>query len=131
MAGGWNGGTGPGGAGAERGYDQMTLLWVLNLADGRHNLLDMAERAGQPFAAIRAAVDAAITAGLLVPATDSDTDGIPGTDAECAALHSREALAGPPTPAAHRPGDIAARDDRDTMVGRSAAVPTPEAGLPQ
>ena len=31
-------------------YDQMALLWVLNLADGRHSLLDMAERAGVPFA---------------------------------------------------------------------------------
>ncbi len=60
------GGAGPGGT--ERGYDQMTLLWVLNLADGRHTLLDMAERAGQPFAAVRAAADAAIAAGLLVPA---------------------------------------------------------------
>jgi aminopeptidase-like protein len=46
----------------------MTLLWVLNLADGRHTLLDMAERAGQPFAAVRAAADAAVAAGLLVPA---------------------------------------------------------------
>ena len=60
------GGTGPGGT--ERGFDQMTLLWVLNLADGRHTLLDMAERAGQPFAAVRAAADAATAAGLLVPA---------------------------------------------------------------
>lgn len=60
------GGAGPGGA--ERGFDQMTLLWVLNLADGRHTLLDMAERAGQPFAAVRAAADAAIAAGLLVAA---------------------------------------------------------------
>lgn len=27
----------------------MALLWVLNLADGRHTLLDIAERAGLPF----------------------------------------------------------------------------------
>jgi len=60
------GGTGPGGT--VRGFDQMTLLWVLNLADGRHTLFDMAERAGQPFATVRAAADAAIAAGLLVPA---------------------------------------------------------------
>ncbi len=64
------GGTGPGGT--ERGFDQMTLLWVLNLADGRHTLLDMAERAGQPFAAVRAAADAAAAAGLLVPADAPD-----------------------------------------------------------
>ena len=36
----------------------MALLWVLNLSDGRHSLLDVAERAGLPFAAVRAAADA-------------------------------------------------------------------------
>ena len=30
----------------EASYDQMALLWVLNLADGQHSLLDIAERAG-------------------------------------------------------------------------------------
>jgi aminopeptidase-like protein len=50
------------------GYDQMTLLWVLNLADGRHTLLDMAERSGCPFADIRAAADALLEKGLLAPA---------------------------------------------------------------
>ncbi|HYI83231.1 MAG TPA: DUF4910 domain-containing protein [Acetobacteraceae bacterium] len=64
------GGIGPGGS--ARGFGQMTLLWVLNLADGRHTLLDMAERAGQPFAAVRAAADAAMAVGLLVPAAAPD-----------------------------------------------------------
>jgi aminopeptidase-like protein len=49
-------------------YDQMALLWVLNLADSRHSLLDTAERAGLPFAAIRAAADALLAADLLEPA---------------------------------------------------------------
>jgi len=49
------------------GYDQMALLWVLNLADGRHSLLDMAERAGVPFATIRAAADALVAVDLLEP----------------------------------------------------------------
>ena len=31
------------------GYHQMALLWVLNLADGEHSLLNTAERAGLPF----------------------------------------------------------------------------------
>jgi aminopeptidase-like protein len=48
------------------GYDWMSLLWVLNLADGRHSLLDMAERSGKPFDAIAAAATAAAAAGLLV-----------------------------------------------------------------
>ena len=50
-------------------YDQIALLWVLNLADGRHSLLDTAERAGVPFAAIRAAADALLATNLLEPAT--------------------------------------------------------------
>jgi aminopeptidase-like protein len=49
-------------------YDQMALLWVLNLADSRHSLLDTAERAGLPFAPIRAAADALLAADLLEPA---------------------------------------------------------------
>jgi aminopeptidase-like protein len=44
---------------------QLALLWVLNLADGHHSLLEMAERAGLPFPAIRAAADALIAAELL------------------------------------------------------------------
>ena len=55
--------------GGQRGasYNQMALLWVLNLADGRHSLLDMAERAGVPFATIQAAADALLAAELLEP----------------------------------------------------------------
>jgi len=49
-------------------YDQMALLWVLNLADGRHSLLDMVERAGVPFATLRAAADALLAVDLLEPA---------------------------------------------------------------
>jgi aminopeptidase-like protein len=47
------------------GFDQMTLLWVLNLADGRHSLFDMAERSGLPFASIEAAAGALREKGLL------------------------------------------------------------------
>ena len=36
----------------------MALLWVLNLSDGRHSLLDIAERSGLGFAAIADAADA-------------------------------------------------------------------------
>ena len=41
-----------GGAG-ERRDREMSLLWVLNLADGSHSLLDMAERSSMPFERIR------------------------------------------------------------------------------
>jgi aminopeptidase-like protein len=47
------------------GYRQMALLWALNLADGKHTLLDITERARLPFAEIRAAADALVAAGLL------------------------------------------------------------------
>lgn len=51
----------------EENYDQKTLLWILNLADGQHSLLDIAERADLPFSDIRAAANALLTAGLLDP----------------------------------------------------------------
>jgi aminopeptidase-like protein len=44
---------------------QLALLWVLNLSDGEHSLLDIAERAAMPFATIRHAADLLITAALL------------------------------------------------------------------
>jgi aminopeptidase-like protein len=47
------------------GNEQLALLWVLNLADGQHSLLDMAERAGLPFSSIRTAADALVNADLL------------------------------------------------------------------
>jgi aminopeptidase-like protein len=47
------------------GVTQMALLWVLNLADGHHSLLDMAERADMPYADIRAAAELALTADLI------------------------------------------------------------------
>ena len=30
----------------------MAMLWVLNLSDGDHSLLDIAERSGLPFDAV-------------------------------------------------------------------------------
>ena len=43
----------------------MALLWILNLADGRHSLLDIAERANLPFAVIAEAARLLWKAGLL------------------------------------------------------------------
>lgn len=45
--------------------DQLAMLWVLNQSDGRHSLLDVAERSGLPFPKIRAAADALRQGGLL------------------------------------------------------------------
>jgi aminopeptidase-like protein len=44
---------------------EMGFLWVLNLSDGEHSLLDIAERSGLPFAAIRQAATALYDAELL------------------------------------------------------------------
>ncbi|CAL78555.1 conserved hypothetical protein with an aminopeptidase-like domain (COG4310) [Bradyrhizobium sp. ORS 278] len=49
------------------GATQMDLLWVLNLADGKHSLLDMAIRADVPFARIEAAARLALDASLIRP----------------------------------------------------------------
>ncbi|WP_113705299.1 DUF4910 domain-containing protein [Nonomuraea lactucae] len=44
---------------------QMAMLWVLNLSDGDHSLLDIAERSGLPFAVVESAAEALRTAGLV------------------------------------------------------------------
>lgn len=49
----------------EGALQEMALLWVLNLADGHHTLLDMAERADTPFEAICAAARALRDCGLV------------------------------------------------------------------
>lgn len=51
------------------GANQMDLLWFLNLADGKHSLLDMAIRADAPFARLEAAVRLALEADLVREAT--------------------------------------------------------------
>jgi aminopeptidase-like protein len=53
---------------------EMALLWVLNFSDGRHTLLDIAERAGLPFSTIRGAADVLRDAELLRPRDESETD---------------------------------------------------------
>jgi aminopeptidase-like protein len=44
------------GGGALPGVE-LALLWVLCLADGKHSLLEVAERSGLPFPAVRSAAD--------------------------------------------------------------------------
>jgi aminopeptidase-like protein len=44
---------------------EMAMLWTLNLSDGRHSLLEIAERAGLDFQIIRHAADELREAGLL------------------------------------------------------------------
>jgi aminopeptidase-like protein len=49
---------------SEEGF-QRAVLWVLNLADGEHSLLDVAERADLPFSVVAEAADALVEAELL------------------------------------------------------------------
>ncbi len=65
---------------------EMALLWVLNFSDGRHTLLDIANRSGLPFSTIRAASEALIGAGLLGP--------VDGTES----ASKRQAAPAPPLP---------------------------------
>lgn len=47
---------------------QMALLWVLNLSDGSHTLLDIAERSGLPFETLHRAAELLRAHELLEPA---------------------------------------------------------------
>ena len=47
----------------------LTLLWVLNLSDGHHSLLDIAERADLPFATVSDAAKLLANTGLLASAS--------------------------------------------------------------
>ena len=46
---------------------EMAMLWVLNLSDGENSLLDIAERSGVAFGAIRQAATSLAQHGLLAP----------------------------------------------------------------
>jgi aminopeptidase-like protein len=48
-----------------QGGQQLAMLWVLNLADGRHTLLDMAERTGIDFRLLKRIADTLCESGLL------------------------------------------------------------------
>ena len=49
-------------------------LWVLNLSDGEHSLLDIAERSNLPFSVINGAAQSLLQAGLLAPLDEVAND---------------------------------------------------------
>lgn len=55
------------------GEEINARLWVLNLSDREHSLLDIAERSGVSFAAIREAASLLLETGLLLPVPDDVT----------------------------------------------------------
>jgi aminopeptidase-like protein len=44
---------------------ELAMFWVLNLSDGQHSLLDIAERSKLAFPVVRAAAETLEAAGLL------------------------------------------------------------------
>ena len=53
------------GATVHRATFEMALLWTLNLTDGQHSLLDIAQRSKMPFDAIKQAAKALLDCDLL------------------------------------------------------------------
>jgi aminopeptidase-like protein len=66
------------GSGKDAKAWNMAVLWTLNLSDGRHSLLDIAERADLPFDLIFAAASALERHGLLSEARAPDADSVLG-----------------------------------------------------
>jgi aminopeptidase-like protein len=54
------------------GEELNARLWVLNLSDGQHSLLDIAERSGLPFSIIHDAAELLQQSGLLSPVSGQD-----------------------------------------------------------
>jgi aminopeptidase-like protein len=57
------------------GDAELAMLWTLNLSDGAHSLLDIAERANLEFAVIHAAAQRLLEHGLLRPVADGERSG--------------------------------------------------------
>jgi len=56
------------GGAADAEEEKLALLWVLNLSDGKHALLDIADRANLSWSAVNKAAEALCVSGLLAPA---------------------------------------------------------------
>ena len=57
------------------GMEINARLWVLNLSDGAHSLLDIAERSGLPFSLISDAAELLHKGGLLAPVSEEVATG--------------------------------------------------------
>jgi aminopeptidase-like protein len=51
--------------------EQLAMLWLLNLSDGNHSLLDIAMKSGLPFKLVRSVANLLIDANLLAEAPNS------------------------------------------------------------
>ncbi len=57
------------------GLEISARLWVLNLSDGEHSLLDIAERSGIPFSVVSEAAELLSQSGLLAPVPEEACGG--------------------------------------------------------
>jgi aminopeptidase-like protein len=62
------------GGGQDVAESRLAMLWILNLSDGEHSLLDIAERAGIPFATIAESARLLQSSGLLIEAPSKAED---------------------------------------------------------
>jgi aminopeptidase-like protein len=56
----------------DAGQLEMAMLWVLNLSDGKHSLLDIAERAKLPFELVQRATESLVENELLVECAEQN-----------------------------------------------------------
>ncbi len=71
------------GSPASQRRSQQAVLWTLNLSDGEHSLLDVAERSGLPFEVVRGAATLLYRHSLLEPTATTD-DGKQDTQRDLA-----------------------------------------------
>jgi aminopeptidase-like protein len=67
--------------GESKGMEINARLWVLNLSDGGHSLLEIAERSGIPFSLINDAAESLRDHGLLAAVPEDTTAAIRGSRA--------------------------------------------------
>ncbi len=96
------------------GEEVNARLWVLNLSDGEHSLLDIAQRSGLPFATIHDAAELLRESGLLAEAAEIGSGGLPlrGTQAAC----ERTEFQGKTGPRPTGTMDVPAGDQRPRKV---------------
>ena len=58
---------------ADRQQKELSMLWVLNLSDGRHSLQEIADRSGIPFQQIQEIAQLLLQNGLLNPVDCEDS----------------------------------------------------------
>jgi aminopeptidase-like protein len=60
----------------DAGQLEMAMLWVLNLSDGQHSLLDIAERSQLPFELVHRATEGLVEHELLIECAEQSLHNI-------------------------------------------------------